>query len=117
MGYRNQQVFSLLKEQKKKKNAMATVLGISPSAVTQWEKNGTDPTLEQCLVLAKFFNVEVSEICGDEETANFIEKKEKPTDDDGLSENIKALMDFVKKVPEDKADLVLKLMRTIVEDD
>ena len=48
---------------------------------------------------------------------NEVEEKEKPIGDDGLSENVKKLIDFAKAVPEDKVDLVLKLMRTIVEDD
>ena len=43
------------------------------------------------------------------------EEKEKFADDE-LSENIKALVSFVKTIPEDKADLALKLIRTIVED-
>ena len=44
-------------------------------------------------------------------------EEEKPTVDDGLSDNMKKLIDFAKSVPDDKVDLVLKLMRTIVEDD
>lgn len=43
--------------------------------------------------------------------------KEKSVEDDGLSENIKQLIEFVKSVPEDKADLILRVMRSIVEDD
>ncbi len=43
--------------------------------------------------------------------------KEKAVEDDELSENIKQLIDFVKSVPEDKADLILRVMRSIVEDD
>lgn len=45
------------------------------------------------------------------------EQQEKPVQEDELSENLKKLIDFVKTVPEDKQELVLKLMRTIVEDD
>lgn len=44
-------------------------------------------------------------------------QNEKPTDEDRLSENVKMLVDFAKSVPDDKAELVLKLMRTIVEGD
>ena len=33
-----------------------------------------------------------------------------------LSENMKALIDFAKSVPEDKADLVLRVMKSILED-
>lgn len=65
MGERNKLVFSLLKEQRKTKSAMADILGISRSAISQWEKNGTDPTLEQCVTLAQFFNVPLSRIYPD----------------------------------------------------
>lgn len=61
--------------------------------------------------LASYFDVSVGYLLGEED------KKEKPTEDDGLSENVKALIDFAKAVPEDKVELALKLMRTIVEDD
>lgn len=57
MGERNQRVFSLLEEQNKTKSAMAQTLGVSRSAISQWEKNGTEPTFEQCEKLSTFFNV------------------------------------------------------------
>ena len=65
MGARNELVFTLLKEQKKTKAAMANALGVSRSAISQWEKNGTDPSFEQCIVLARFFDVPVSYIYTD----------------------------------------------------
>ena len=44
--------------------------------------------------------------------------KEKPTvNDDGLSENQRKLIEFAKTVPEDKAALVLQVMKSIVEAD
>lgn len=61
--------------------------------------------------IASYFDVSVGYLLGEEE------KKEKPINDDGLSENMKALIDFVKTVPDDKIDLVLKVMKSIVEDD
>ena len=45
------------------------------------------------------------------------EKKEKPVESDELPENKKKLIEFVKSVPEDKAELVLRVMRSILEDD
>mgnify|MGYP003235817804 FL=1 len=47
MGERNERVFSLLNKQNKTKAAMAQALGVSRSAISQWEKNGTEPTYEQ----------------------------------------------------------------------
>jgi transcriptional regulator with XRE-family HTH domain len=62
--------------------------------------------------IASYFGVSVGYLLGEEE------KEEKPTvEDDELSENIKMLVDFVKTVPEDKVELVLKVMKSIVEDD
>jgi transcriptional regulator with XRE-family HTH domain len=51
------------------------------------------------------------------EGENLTEKTEKPTEDDGLSENQKALIDFARNVPEDKAVLVLRVMKSILEGD
>lgn len=62
--------------------------------------------------IASYFGVSVGYLLGEEE------KEEKPTvEDDELSENIKMLVDFVKTVPEDKVELVLKVMKSIVEAD
>ena len=64
--------------------------------------------------LADALNVSIPYLMGWED-----EEKEKPTipEDDGLSEKRKALIEFAKSVPEDKADLILKVMQSIVESD
>lgn len=85
-------------------------LGFKYNTFLDWIHADTYPRMPKIEAMANYFGIKKSDL---------IEEKEnkKPTEDDGLSENIKALMDFVKTVPEDKAELVLKLMRTIVEDD
>ena len=61
--------------------------------------------------LASYFNVTVGYLLGEEE-------KEKPTvQDDGLTENQRKLMEFAKSVPDDKADMILRVMKSIVEGD
>lgn len=42
---------------------------------------------------------------------------EKPATDDGASANMRALREFVERVPEDKAAMILQVMKTIVESD
>ena len=64
---------------------------------------------ERVYEVAQYFGVSMEHLMGKE--------KKESTAEDGLSENIKALIDFAKTVPDDKAELVLKLMRTIVEDE
>lgn len=44
-------------------------------------------------------------------------EEEKPTENDGLSEKKKALIDFAQSVPEDKAEMILRVMKSIVEAD
>lgn len=45
------------------------------------------------------------------------DKKEKPTEYDGLSEKQKVIMDFVMSVPDDKAEMILRVMKSILESD
>lgn len=75
-------------------------------------ENGRDVSQKIIVKLAEVLQTSPAYLMGWED-----QEKEKPTAEDGLSENIKALIDFAKTVPEDKAELVLKLMRTIVEDE
>ena len=44
-------------------------------------------------------------------------KKEQPIESDGLSEKRKALMQFAMEVPEDKAEMILQVMKTILKND
>jgi transcriptional regulator with XRE-family HTH domain len=62
--------------------------------------------------IASYLGVSVGYLLGEEE------KEEKPTvEDDELSENMKQLIDFARSVPDDKVELVLKVMKSIVEAD
>lgn len=45
------------------------------------------------------------------------EQKEKTATDDGLSDAQRALIQFARTVPEEKAELILRVMRSILEDD
>lgn len=79
------------------------------STIGKIETGKVDIPQSRIVQFAEVLHTDVAYLMGWEE--------EKPTEDDGLSENVKQLIDFVKTVPEDKVELVLKLMRTIVEDD
>ena len=113
MGTLYERLNSLCKERGIKGGRMCVDLGISKSLMTDLKsgrKKGVNAETAQ--KIASYFGVTVGYLLGEED------KKEMPTvEDDGHSENIKLLLDFVKQIPEDKAELALKLMRTIVEDD
>jgi transcriptional regulator with XRE-family HTH domain len=91
---------------------MCTDLGISKSLMTDLKsgrKKGVNAETAQ--KIASYFGVSVGYLLGEEE------KQEQPTENDGLSEKRKMLMDFVMSVPEDKAEMLLRVMKSIVEAD
>ena len=92
---------------------MCLDLGLSKSTLSNI-KSGRVNTLSTTTAqkIASYFGVSVGYLLGEEEN------EKKPTaEDDELSENIKKLVDFAKSVPEDKVELVLKVMQSIVEAD
>ena len=97
---------------------MCTDLGISKSLMTDLKsgrKKGVNaPTAHK---LAEYFGVSVGYLLGEEEKEEKDEKKEQPTDFDGLSEKRRALMQFAMDVPEDKAEMILRVMKSILQND
>ncbi len=101
---------------------MCTDLGISKSLMTDLKmgrKKGINaPTAQK---IASYFGVSVGYLLGEEEKdqcrPNCGNKEEKPTEYGELSENMKQLIDFARSVPDDKVELVLKVMKSIVEAD
>lgn len=87
---------------------LGEILGLKKSAIAKYEsgrvvniKRSTLKTISDVLGLQPY------ELVFDET---------KPTvADDELSENMKMLIDFAKSVPEDKVELVLAVMKSIVE--
>ena len=96
-------------EQKgKTQKELSEIVGVSAPTMNDWLKAKKYPRIDKIEILANYFGILKSDL---------IEEKEKPTNDDGLSENRKALIAFAKSVPEDKAELVLRVMKSIVEGD
>lgn len=113
MGTLYENIIELCEERGIKGGKMCTDIGMSKGILTDL-KMGRQAGISAANAqkIASYFGVSVGYLLGEEE------KEEKPTaNDDELSENIKQLVDFVKSVPEDKAELVLKVMKSIVEAD
>ena len=89
---------------------LAEKMGYNHSTITRIETGKIDIPQSRIVQFADVLHTDISYLMDWEED-------KKPTADDELSENIKKLVDFAKSVPEDKVELVLKLMRTIVEAD
>ena len=88
---------------------LCDALDIKYTTLRDWLKGITYPRIGKVEAMANYFGCEKSDLIED--------KKEKPTEYDGLSEKRKALIDFAKSVPEDKANMILKVIRSIVESD
>ena len=89
-------------------SAAATEAGLSKSLVTKWKANKVEvPSPDVLKKLSAYFNIPVSELLEED-------KKEKPTvKDDELSEDMKELIDCIKKLPEDKIQMLLQVARSI----
>ena len=92
---------------------MCLDLGMSKSTMSELKAGRTKGfTATTAQKIAAYLGVSVGYLLGEEE------KEKKPTiEDDELSDNMKKLIDFAKSVPEDKVELVLKVMKSIVEAD
>ena len=113
MGTLYENIIALCEEKGIKGGKMCTDIGMSKGILTDL-KMGRQAGISAANAqkIASYFGVSVGYLLGEEE------KEEKPTvKDDELSENMKQLIDFAKTVPEDKVELVLKVMKSIVEDD
>lgn len=91
---------------------MCLDIGISKSTLSDIKsgrKKGISTANAQ--KMAAYLDVSVGYLLGEET------KKEQPTEYDGLSEKRKALIDFAMSVPDDKAEMILRVMRSIVEAD
>lgn len=88
---------------------LCDALGFKYTTFMDWIKGVTYPRIGKVEAMANYFGCEKSDLIED--------KKEKPAENDGLSENMQKLVDFAKSVPEDKAAMILRVIQSIVDDD
>ena len=113
MGTLYENIIALCNEKGIKGGRMCTDIGMSKGILTDLKmgrKTGVSAANAQ--KIASYFGVSVGYLLGEED-----EKKEQPTEYDRLSEKKKMLMDFVMSVPDDKAEMLLRVMKSIVEAD
>ena len=84
---------------------------LNHSTITKIEAGSVDIPQSKIIKFAQVLNTTEAFLMGWESI------EEKSANNDGLSDNQKKLMDFVKTVPEDRAEMILKVIRSIVEAD
>lgn len=90
---------------------LAERMGYNHSTITRIETGKIDIPQSRIVQFADVLRTDISYLM------DWDEPSEKPDQEDELSENVKKLVDFAKSVPEDKVELVLKVMKSIVEAD
>ena len=114
LGTLYEKIQALCKSKGVSASRMCLDLGLSKSTMSDMKNGRTKgisvPTAQK---IAGYFGITVDELYGEET------KKGQPTTqmDDELSEKRKALMDFAMSVPEDKAEMILRVIKSIVEAD
>ena len=89
----------------KSQKDLADVVGVAYSTFNDWAKGKKYPRIDKIEMLANYFGIQKSDL---------IEEKEKPTAaDDGLPEDMIELIDCIKKLPEDKIQMLLQVARSI----
>ena len=57
-------IYSLRRAKRMSQEQLAAVLNISPAAVSKWERNLSNPSIEMLWVLADFFECSINELVG-----------------------------------------------------
>lgn len=94
----------------KTRKDICDALGFSYYTFTDWVRGRKYPRMDKVEMLANYFGILKSDLIEDKD-------KDKPTEDDGLSEKRKALIDFAMSVPEEKADMILRVIKSILADE
>ena len=105
-------ITQLCKEKGVSGSRMCLDVGLSKSTMSDL-KNGRIKgiSVPSAQKIAGYFGISVDELYGVEE------QKNKPINDDRLTEGQKRLYKFVENIPDDKVELVLNMMKVIVEND
>ena len=96
----------------KDRRELANIWGFPYSTVTEWVNGKKYPRIDRIEIMADYFGIQKSDLIEEKPPE---EQQKKPDADEGLSDNMRELMDFVRTVPEDKAAMILSVIRTILE--
>lgn len=99
---------------RKTRRDLSDALGISYYTVTDWVKGKKLARMDKIEMLADYFGIQKSDLIEEYQPD---ETKKEPAMYDGLTENQRNLIEFAQNVPEDKAEMILKVIQSIVEAD
>ena len=104
-------IIELCKERGISGSRMCLDLGMSKSTLSDIKSGRKKSfTAETAHKIASYLGVSVGYLLGEEEKDI---KKEQPTDFDGLSDELRELIERLKELPEDKVQMLLQVARSI----
>lgn len=92
---------------KKTRKDVCEALGFSYYTFSDWVNGKKYPRMDKVEMLADYFGILKSDLIEDKEEKHITPK------DDGLSEEKRELIERIKKLPEDKVQLLLQVARSI----
>ena len=95
----------------KDRRQLAEIWGVPYSTLTNWITAKKYPRIDKIEIMADYFGILKSDLIEDK-TA-----EEKPANDDGLTDDQRALIDFARSLSEEQAALALRILKSIVEAD
>lgn len=97
-----------VKQSGRDQKEIAEVVGVAPSTFNEWVKAKKYPRIDKIEILANYFGVLKSDLIEEH-------KKNPPAGSPELTEGERVLLDLFKKVPKDKQQLVLQMIRVALE--
>ena len=84
---------------------MAEIVGVSTATFSEWINAKKFPRIDKIEMLSIYFGVQKSDLIEDKPTAE---------EGDGLTASQRKLFEIAKDLPEDKVDLLLQLMKSML---
>lgn len=120
----NKNIFSknlkkYMDSQGKSRTDISKALGISYYTVSDWVKGKKYPRMDKVELLANYFDILKSDLiedaCQNKNTPEECSSGENPPRITKVSEGERMLLELFRKVPEDRQQLVLQMIRAAVE--
>ena len=96
---------------------LAMKMGYTSRSSINKIENGRPCSQKIIARLADALNVSIPYLMGWETDSQYEQKKETPDEEAEVSENLRLLIDFAKSVPEDKAEMILRVIKSILGDE
>ena len=96
----------------------AVYMNVAQNTVSRWESGERLMDTDTLMKAARYFRVSADYLLGVSSSRQEPPPEQNsPSIDDGLSDSKRALLAFAGAVPEDKAEMILRVMKSIVESD